>query len=146
MIEERIGMIVVPPPPAATILVNNNYSYCDGFFVAYLSHFYTDEIFLCNSTPPIINTNDINLFYINEYDDNGSQFIPSLDFLNNNTLLFTFTFGTVSINTISPPNNFSYDYLNLRYISTTSSFLTFNPPNTNFNMSIEPYTIKIQVL
>lgn len=136
--------MLCPPPRAAIVLVDNNYSYCNRFLVAGLTELYTDEIFLCSNPPPIVNTNNINFFRIREYDDNDSQFIPSLDFLNNNTLLFTFTFGTVSINTISPPNNFLYD--GVHYNSTTSSFLTFNPPNTTFDMSIEPYTIKIQVL
>ena len=65
------------PPRAAIVLVDNNYSYCNKFLVAGLTELYTEGgVILCINPPPIVNTNNINFFYISEYDDNGSQFIP----------------------------------------------------------------------
>ena len=75
-------------------------------------------------------------------DNNGNPIIPSLSFLNNNTLKFTLIQGNLSSSTIIPPNSFVFNAQQW-YETLTSVDLTFMPNQIFTN---GPITIQIETL
>lgn len=98
--------------------------------------------FSVNNLILTLNTATATGIILNINDNNGNPIIPSLDFLNNNTLKFTFIQGATISSTIIPPNSFEL-VANISYSTLTSIDLTFTPNQIFTN---GPVTIQIETL
>jgi hypothetical protein len=129
----------VPTPPPVKTIISMNYTMgvefgTDGSFFMFMVD---DEYAFVT-----LNTAEATNILLSVNDINGNPIIPSLDFLNNNTLKFTFIQGATISSTIIPPNSFVVDNVN-NYVTLTSIDLTFTPNVTFIN---GPITIQIETL
>lgn len=125
----------VPPPPVKTIISMN-------YTIDTLGRPESNGVFnfSVNNLTLTLNTADATGIILNINDNNGNPIIPSLDFLNNNTLKITFIQGAIISSTIISPNSFE---LNIAYSTLTSIDLTFMPNQIFTN---GPITIQIETL